>query len=140
MLVAVGVSVGSGVSDGVDGPVVCVLVGTAVGVLVGSGVAVLLGPAVGGLVRVGAGALATSVDQVAPPMRVAFWDVPALSIAVVPLPSSKRQLATGPAGLVANSVWKLDWIWVEVRTRFQTRTSSILPRQKLPSVALRPMS
>src|SRR5213593_1689636 len=105
VLVAVGTLVAVGELVGVDvGLVVGVFVRVAVGVLVESGVAVLVGPVVGVLVDVGAAALATSVDQVTPPSKVAFWGVPALSVAVVPVPSSKRQLATRPVGAVVNSV------------------------------------
>src|SRR5437867_1080340 len=112
----------------------------AVAMLVGIGVRVAVGVlvVVGGLVAmggvgvlVGSGdmPLGTEIDQMTLPYSVASWAAPALSAAVIPAPSSKRQLATSPAGATESSVWKFAWIWAELRVTFQMRMSSSLPCQ-----------
>src|SRR5438309_27511 len=82
---------------------ICVRVAVGTGVPVGTGV--LVGTAVG--VRVGAGGNGVSVENTAPPSRLASWAVPALSALVDPVPSSKCQLPTRPVCGPLSSVWKL---------------------------------
>ncbi len=53
----------------------------------------------------GGGPLPTSVDQPAPPNRVALSGLAVASAAMVPAPSSNFQLPTSPAGADPNSLW-----------------------------------
>src|SRR5206468_12818564 len=96
------------------------MVGVAVAVGVGDAIAV--GVAVAVLPPAG-----MSGENADPPNSVAFWGVPALSVATGPLPSLNRQFPTRPVGAVESSVRKLAAMSLALRARLQTRTSSSLP-------------
>src|SRR5438309_2010515 len=112
-----------------------------VGVMVGvPGTGVLVGVAIGpdgvGVGVLVATAPGVSVDQPAAPNSVTVAS-PALSFAVVPVPSSNFQLPTKPVGAPISSL-RLALISAAVRTTFQTRISSSLPCQARPVVPSRP--